>query len=196
MGSSILTSRFIVTSIFLFVSFQLAAQESLEEQYQQFYEKANSWEEYKMIKKPGLSDFWNVVSDTLDAQQQKINDAIAKVKSLENNIEELNSKLNDTESSLATSNQLNDSISFMGVEMSKAVYNIFVWAIIAAFALLAVSTFLMFKRSNSVTQDTRAAFAKLETQFDDHRESSREMQVKLKRELQTALNALHDQKVR
>ena len=70
------------------------------------------------------------------------------------------------------------------------------WTIIIGLGTGMVLTYLMFMRNNSITTETRRAFKSLESQFDEHREMTRETQAKLKRELQTALNTLSEQRVR
>ena len=100
-----------------------------------------------------------------------------------------------TQEALESSNSLNGSIGFLGMEVSKTGYNIFVWIIIAALAIGIGAVFMLFQRSNAVTTQTKKTFKELEREYNAHKEKARETQIRLKRELQTALNALNEQKV-
>ena len=130
MGSSISTSRLTVVSILLFVSFRAFSQGDIQTQYEQFYKSASTWEEYKMIKKPGLSNFWLIVTDTLNARQGQIDESLVEIEKLNERITVLANQLNESQQSLAVSNELNDSIAFVGIQLGKGFYNTVVWSII------------------------------------------------------------------
>jgi hypothetical protein len=53
----------------------------------------------------------------------------------------------------------------------------------------------MFLRSNKLTTSAIAELKDIQHEFADHREHSQKIQIKLKRELQTAINTLQEHKM-
>ena len=166
------------------------AQGDIQTHYQEFYDKASTWEDYKLIKKPGLNNFWQVVTDTLDEKNSKIEEYAVEVSVLNSQLDEVSSMLEQREQQLAKSESLNDSIAFLGIQVGKTVYNIIVWCIIFGLIGGVISFYLMYERSNVITRKTRKEFGELEKENEEVRRKARDTQIKLKRELQTALNAL------
>ena len=173
----------------------LFAQPSMQEQYQELYKNSSTWEEYKMIKLNALNQFWSVVTDTLNQNQQTISAANDQISELNGQLAEIKTQLASSEVALEESQSLNNSISFVGQQMSKTAYNILVWLIIIALIVGIGAVFLMFQRSNTVTMQTRRTFENLEREYYEHKDMAREKQIKLRRELQTALNKLSEHRV-
>lgn len=189
-------STLAVFSVAFFSLSVAQAQESIQDQFEEFYQKETSnWEEYKLIKRPKLRTFWQLVSDTLTVKQQAIGASRTRIKSLEVELDSAYAMLDDTNAQLAASKTLNDSIGFLGIFINKAAYNIAVWAIIFALVGAAVALYLMFLRGNSVTKKTLKSYSELEREHGEHKNTSREKQAKLKRELQTALNTLQENRI-
>ncbi len=188
-------SKAAVLLLFSGLTASLFAQPNMQQQYQELYTKSRTWEEYKVIKLNALDAFWTVVSDTLTNKQQAINIANNEIAELNAQMTELQAQLASTEVALQESQGLNESIGFIGFQMSKTAYNILVWLIIFALAAGIVTVFMMFQRSNLGTKQTRKIFKDLEREFNAHKERARETQIRLKRELQTALNKLSEQRV-
>ena len=173
----------------------LDAQPSIQKQYEEFYEKSNTWEDFKVIKLHRLDDFWKLVSDTLQNKRNEILTAKTEITDLNTQLTEVKLKLTETETSLVSSEELNESIAFLGIQFAKSTYNIIVWLIILALCAGVGTLYFMFKRSNTITRQTRREFQELELENQKLREKARETQIKLKRELQTALNRLSEQRV-
>lgn len=72
-----------------------------------------------------------------------------------------------------------DSLSFLGIQMNKAVYNTIMWVIVLGLAVLAAILFLFFKRSHVITQQTRKELENTREEFESHKKSSREKYEKL-----------------
>ncbi|MFY0624760.1 MAG: hypothetical protein JXR07_00580 [Reichenbachiella sp.] len=187
----------VILCVIMFSKVQMSfGQETIQDQFTQFQENETStWEAYRMIKEPKLSEFWRIVSDTLAVREGKINSARAKVGALQMELDSLNVQLSNTKVSLLESESLNDKISFVGIPMVKTMYNIMVWLIIALLVGGAVTLYFMYVRSNSITKKMQKAYSNLEGEYTEHKNLARENQVKLKRELQTALNTIHDNRI-
>lgn len=184
--------------LFFFISSTMThGQSTIQDQFDEFYEKQTStWQEYKLVKMPRLKTFWKVVADTIKTKEDKINTAYTEIQSLNVQLSDINGQLKDAQASLAASEALNDSISFLGIPMAKSVYNLFVWLIIVGLIIGIVSIYLLYLRNNKITRQARKNLAKVEEEYTAHQERAREKQTKLKRELQTALNTLQEHRIK
>ncbi len=167
---------------------------SLDKKYNEMMENSETYEVYKVIRETRLNAFWSEVMDTLNYQQSLISEATNSIGELESAIENQQTEIDQLKSDLGASNAMNESISFFGITFSKTVYHIIVWAIIIGLAIITGIVFGMFKRSNVVTTRTIKDYRELTAEYDAFRDKSRENYVKLKRELQTAINKLEEQK--
>ena len=188
--------RITICLIAILCGFVTTAQENIQNQFDEFYsERTSTWEQYKMIKKPGLMEFWKVVTDTLNNKDSQIQETKNEVVLLKAQIDSLQNTVSILKASLEESEAKNDSIGLLGIQINKSAYNIVMWLIIAGLIGGMISIYLMYRSSNSITKKVQKAYNSLETEFADHRDRSREKQVKLKRELQTALNALQENRI-
>ena len=65
------------------------------------------------------------------------------------------------------------------MQLNKILYNTIVWFIILGLAVLAVSLFLLYKRTRIVTVQTKKEFNEIQNEFEAHKKSSREKYEKL-----------------
>ncbi len=188
-------SKLFSFSILFLISFSICAQ-TIQEQFEEFREEASTWEEYKVIKIYRLRDFWNVVSDTLAKNQTDIMTANQEIKSLNNEIDSLQSSLSMIKEELKESESLNSSIGFLGIDVNKVLYNIVVWSIIGVLCFSIGTTYMMFKTCNKTTRLTKKDHEELVTEFKEYKEKSTQKQIALKRELQTAINTLEENRIK
>lgn len=181
----------------LAVSGAAQAQQSIQDQFDEFYAtETSTWQEYKLVKMPKLKNFWKIVADTIKVKEGKIASARAEAKSLKEELAAINEQLEETQTSLSASEELNDSIAFIGINMSKSAYNMLVWLIILILMVGIAGLYLIYMRNNKITREARRMLAKVEEEYTAHQEKARENQTKLKRELQTALNTLQEHRIK
>ena len=173
---------------------QSFGQETLQEKYDDMIESTETYEQYKVIPRTRLNGFWSEVSDSLN--QNKIVQKEQRNTILDQQAENVRvaAVAKDLEAQLSESLDQNDTIYFLGIPFSKIGYHLMVWLIIVALAVLGVISYLMFMRSNSVTSRVKKEHEELIAEFDAHKDKARETQVKLKRELQTAINSLNERR--
>ncbi len=187
-------SSTLILSIVLLVNFSSVAQSSLQEKYDGIIESTETYEQYKVIPRTTIDAFWVEVSDTLKLNRGVINELQTKRQDQEAFIKKLEADILNLQSNLDSSLNQNDSINFVGISFSKVGYHLMVWLIIAVLAAFGVIAYLMFARSNRVTSRVKKDHDELLAEFDAHKDKAREAQVKLKRELQTALNTINERR--
>ncbi len=165
-----------------------SANQSLLNFYQNMYQKAETYSTYKVIKISTLNSFWKSVQDSLNNYKQEIVARNKEITDLNTKIEELNVKIGDLESALQKSRNEADSISFLGLLISKKTYNILVWSIIFGLAVFVFLGYGSHTRSQKLYHVTRKEFMKLVDEFEALKKSAHEKKIKLGRELQTERN--------
>ncbi|MFH6982273.1 hypothetical protein [Marinoscillum luteum] len=169
-------------------------QESLKDQYEQIMQKSSTYEQYKVIRQTEIEGFWVNIADTLSSKSDEISSLQSRITDLQTNIDSLKSDLRKVNVRLAESIKTNDVITFLGMEMEKTAYHILVWVIILILAVAVVLAYGMFMKSNASTSRIKREFEQQRKEFETHRDKSRETQVRLKRELQTAVNTIEEMK--
>ncbi|MEO9483786.1 MAG: hypothetical protein ABJG47_10090 [Ekhidna sp.] len=176
------------------ISIRSIGQETLQEKYNDILENTETYEQYKVIPRTTLNGFWSEVSDSLTQNTRTISGLRSERIDQQAMIVKLNADVASLQSELDESLNQNDSISFMGISFSKVGYHLMVWLIIIVLAVLGVIAYLMYMRSNHVTTRVKKEHDILNSEFEEHKVKSREAQVKLKRELQTAINDLNERR--
>ena len=126
--------------------------------------------------------------DSLNTLKTKLNNSKNTVNTQQKEIEDLKTKLNSTESTLNATNLEKDSMSLLGMQMSKTNYNMLMWVIIACLLALFILFVYKFKNSNAITRDAKKALEEIEEEFDEHRRTALEREQKVRRQLQDEIN--------
>jgi len=190
---------FVIAIFFVVVAVPVSAQEpqepyNLGEKFDDLIQRSETYQVYKVIRRDNINALWSEVIDTLSLNSSKIQRLSSTLSSMEAEKESLTGKINDLDNELlATKNQLG-SVSFLGAPLPESTYHAIVWVLIIV--LIAIASWLgwMYRKSFEITDKSKKEYQALQKEYDIFRDASREKQVKIKRELQTALNDLEDLK--
>lgn len=173
-----------------------AGQDSLplEGKFENMMSRYNTYERYKVIPIVELQNFWAEVEDTVGNRNQTINRLEAQINAQQAEVDTLQRRLTSVQNALQESRLKNDTIEFLGIPFSKSGYHVTVWMIIGILAIICLFVYYLYKRSNNVTTKMKKEFELLKNEFENHKDKSREQQLRLKRELQTALNLIEEMK--
>jgi septal ring factor EnvC (AmiA/AmiB activator) len=149
---------------------------------------------YEVVKESNLFKLRKNVLDSLNAVNKKTIELKATIAEHETTISSLNKKLGETTNNLASVTEEKDSMSFLGLGVSKGTYNTILWSII--FGLLGLMLFFMYKfrRSNVLTQEAKTALSEVEEEFEEHRRRALEREQRISRQLQDEINKYKKQK--
>ena len=128
------------------------------------------------------------VLDSLNAANKKEAELNATIAGHEATITSLNNKLEETTSNLSSVTEEKDSMSLLGMLVSKVTYNLILWTIISGLLLLFLLFVFKFRRSNTLTQEAKTALSELEVEYEDHRRRALEREQKISRQLQDEIN--------
>lgn len=143
---------------------------------------------YEVVRETNLYKLRKNVLDSLAATSKKTAELKATIAEHETTIGTLNKKLEETTTNLTAVSEEKDSMSFLGAQVSKATYNIILWAIIAGLFLLLGIFIYRFRNSNILTQEAKNNLSELELEYEDHRRRALEREQKISRQLQDERN--------
>ena len=161
---------------------------TIEGQFNKMYRISSTYQAYKVIDKDAFIVLKNNVLDSI----KKTKKALVELKNLLKNEREtityLNESINKTQLELENALSKKDTISFLGIPLSKLAYNLILWTIIIG--LSGGLGFFIFKffRSNVLTKQAQENLITVEEEFEAHRKKALEREQKLRRQLQDEIN--------
>ncbi len=161
---------------------------TLNEQMTDAFDKSNSYQEYKVIKKTQLATLKRNILDSVSSLEKKINTQESELSLQKNEIDSLRQNLQNTKQSLATAKEKEDGIEIFGILTSKATYNAIMWSIILILLLISGFLFYRFLNSHKITNAAQLKMAEMEIELEDYRRNSLEREQKLRRKLQDEIN--------
>lgn len=186
---------FLLTLPLLLFAVNLSAQDSIQvrkntlnEQMSDAFDKSNSYQEYKVIKKTQLATLKRNILDSVSLLDKRIIEQQNELEQQKIEIDSLRENLKNTRQNLANSKEKEDGIVFLGILTSKATYNTIMWSIILILLLAGGFLFYRFLNSHKITNAAQLKMAEMEIELEDYRRNSLEREQKLRRKLQDEIN--------
>ncbi|MEP5941267.1 tRNA (guanine-N1)-methyltransferase, partial [Maribacter dokdonensis] len=110
---------------------------------------------YEVVKESNLFKIRKNVLDSIAAMNKKTGELKATIAEHETTITSLNKKLEETTTNLGLVTEEKDSMSFLGLPVSKGTYNFVLWTIIGALFLTLGLFIYKFRNSNILTQEAK-----------------------------------------
>lgn len=161
---------------------------TLDNQMTDAFDKSNSYQEYKVIKKTQLATLKRNILDSVSTLERKITGLESEIKNQNTEIDSLTQNLKQTQENLAASKEKEDGIELFGILSSKATYNTIMWSIIGILLLISGFLFYRFLNSHKITKAAQLKMAEIEIELEDNRRNSLEREQKLRRKLQDEIN--------
>lgn len=166
---------------------------SINDQFEFVIKKSSNWRDergqsYEVIKRNLILTLKSHTIDSLNAIQSKLDNSKTLVSKQKAEIDALKINLAKTQDTLNATNTEKDSMSLLGLQMSKTSYNLLMWLIIVALLLLLLLFIYKFKNSNVITKAAKNALVEVEEEFEEHRRTALEREQKVRRQLQDELN--------
>ncbi len=150
--------------------------------------KGTNGQPYEAVRRSLLLALQAHTIDSIKTIQTKLDNSKTVVNTQQKEINDLKTKLSQTQSELATTNTKKDSMELFGLQMSKTNYNLLLWSIIIALLVLLIMFIYKFKNSNTITKSAKNTLSEIEEEFEEHRRTALEREQKVRRQLQDELN--------
>ena len=161
---------------------------TIKSQFDYLYKKSGSYQEYKVVKKTFFHKIKGNVLDSLKNIKTELANTKQIVVTQGNEINSLKNDLKTTNDNLTNVTKEKDNIKFLGIPLTKSVYNSILWSIITGLIVFLFVFIFKFKASNTITKQANKLLAETEEEFDGYRATSLEREQKVRRELQDELN--------
>ncbi|MBT8264207.1 MAG: tRNA (guanine-N1)-methyltransferase [Muriicola sp.] len=186
---------YIITALLIsgacFAQSDAAAQEpsldngTIESQFDYLYLKSGNYradgKRYEVVRTINLDKLRKNVADTITAANKKANELQGIIATHETTIAGLNKKLDETSNSLRTVTEEKDSMSVVGMQVSKGTYNFTLWTVILGLFLLLLLFIFKFRQSNVLTQEAKTNLSELEEEYENHRRRALEREQRISR---------------
>ncbi len=186
-------SKYLFFCLFLTVSSGLSAQTtsfksafdtlSIQEQFDFLYKRSNTYEQYKVMSISGYMDLKANLIDSVSMYQQDANSHIQEINTLKENLIATNTQIEKLEKELNDTKNSKDSMSLLGIEVSKASYNAIMWGLIIGLAVVALVLFSLYKRGHQVVKETKTRLGEVQEDLESLRKNALVREQKLAREL-------------
>lgn len=143
---------------------------------------------YRVVKVVNYNKLKQHVLDSLSTSYKNNASLKNTISQHEATITDLNQKLDTTTKNLSSVTDEKDSMSFLGMSVSKVTYNLILWTVIAGLLTLLVLFIYKFRRSNVLTQEAKNNLSELEAEYEDHRRRALEREQKVSRQLMDERN--------
>jgi hypothetical protein len=143
-------------------------------------------------QEPYVTSLYKNFRDTINADRRKLQDAETKLAAQTKTTADLQTDVAQKDKSLTESNARVDAVNFLGVSISKSIYNLIMWGLVLAFGITA---FVVIARSGSYSREAKYRinlYNELEEEFKTYKAKANEKEKKLARELQTERNKVDE----
>ena len=182
--------RYITILVFIAYVMPLLAQDeavfdslSIKSQFDYVIDKSNTFEQFKIVRYRHMNILKKSSLDSIKTLQANIDSNVLEINDLKNKQEELNTNLGNLQTELDAVTKSKNSMSFFGQEIPKSIYNSIMWGLVFGLAILSVILFTLFKRSHSITKETKIRLSEVEEEYENHRKTALKREQKLAREL-------------
>lgn len=161
---------------------------TINQQFDRIYRISTSYQEYKVIKKTRYLDLKAKVQDSINTLKNVLNEKSSTIASQKDSLDTSRKTITTLSADLNTTQGEKNSISFIGITMSKSGYSLLVWGIIGVLLVALLFFIYKFKTSNVLTVEAKNNLEELEEEFATHKKKSLEKEQKLRRQLQDEIN--------
>ncbi|MBN2213680.1 MAG: hypothetical protein JW723_05495 [Bacteroidales bacterium] len=156
---------------------------SIENSFAYVIRNASDYEDSKVVKSWWLWRLRSYVLDSIKEYRDSIQYIQIMVDTRDHRIDSLKTDLREVKASLSAAVRERDSLSFLGIGMTKFLYNLIMWLLAAALFAVLIIVFMLYKRSNVVAVKMKETLAETREEFEAHRKKALEREQKIAREM-------------
>jgi len=165
---------------------------ALQERYYLMKTKAETYQDYKVIKESILDGIWKVVNDSLNKREKQLADAKVKIDTLQHNFARAQAEVKSKNDSMADIVFASGHISVLGKDFSKGFFLVVSFTMFIGLALVITLLLARIKEMQKFVNESKLIVNSVNNELEDYKHKAMEKQVKLARELQTERNKLAD----
>ena len=152
---------------------------SVRSQLEYIQERTRIYNDFRAIREDIFQKMKRNLLDSVNSEKLEVARLNSELTERNFQIGNLNTELTRAKNERDQAIRTKDSFSFLGIQMLKGLYNTIMWIIVLGLIVAGVILFLMFKRSFTVTVQTKKELESIQEEFEQYRKSSREKYEKL-----------------
>jgi len=169
---------------------------SLQENYYLIKTKAESYQDYKVIKEYVLDGVWKMAIDSLGKRKKQLAEANVKLDSLQKGLNSARALLKQKTDSMSDIEYAGGHIKVLGKNFAKGTFLALVAITLVALAGLILIQLARMNQMQRFVNESKLIITNINNEFEDYKHKALEKQAKLARELQTERNKLMELKQR
>jgi preprotein translocase subunit SecF len=147
---------------------------SLEEQFEYLQNRTLIYNNFRAIREDMFQEIKKNSLDSLNKTFGEINRLNQHIVQHQIEKDSIQQNLSNALAERDAAIEARDSLFLLGLPLSKSVYNVLLWSIIAALTLILIVTGILFKRANVIAGQKTKEMKELQLEFDEYRKASRE----------------------
>lgn len=156
---------------------------SIEGQFDYLFTKSNRFEEYKVMRMSSYNALKKNALDSIKVYTVQVGQLKKEISGLNAKIDTQAVKITSLSKELEDTKHIQDSMSFLGLYVSKGSYNSIMWGLVVCLLALSAMLFSMFKRGHAVVKSTKKHLEEVQLDLENHRKNALVREQKLAREL-------------
>lgn len=165
----------------------------IAKKFNNLIEASNTFKGYKVVDQQELTDLQEDTYNYIQELKLEIAESNKAAEAQKENVASLEAELSNIKGQLETVKAEKDSITFLGMPLSKGTFKSVMWGIIGVLVLALAFFVYRFKKGHSTTQEARKRMEETEKELEAFRVKALEKEQKLGRMLQDERNR-HAQK--
>lgn len=161
---------------------------SLQQQYDDMLRVSNRYQQFRVVRQDFLNAFIKNVGDSIQNYTNEIGQLNGTIGSQRTQIEDLTADVKERDGNISSLTDEKDSMSLLGMSLSKATYATIMWAAIFGLLALCVFAFLRMKVALSGARDARENSDQLSNELAKAKKRRLEVEQDLGRKLQDEIN--------
>jgi hypothetical protein len=144
-------------------------------------EKSSKFEDTRVVKTFWLTRLKAHVTDSLKTVNRKFSESQKILQKRQFQIDSLKTCISNINTGLISVTNEKDSMKLLGILINKNLYQTIVWIVIIGLLLILIILGILFKRSNSITVQTKTDLEELKLEFETHRKRALDREAQLSR---------------
>ena len=168
----------------------LEGEHNLQDRYLLMKDKAETFNDYKVIKNSVLDGVWEITMDSLQKEKAALKAANATIAQMRGEVGRAEEKVKQSDASLAESEYERTHLSVFGMSMPKTLFVTVMFILVGGLIVGLLTIVASLKVLRKAAKEKDLTIYGLTSEFDEFRKKALQKEMKISRELQDERNKL------
>jgi hypothetical protein len=163
---------------------------NLQDRYAVMKDKAETFNDYKVIKSSILDGVWRITMDSIQKEKAALKKANATIISMRDEVAKAEEKVKRADVSVAESEYERTHLAVLGMSMNKALFVTMMFVLVGGLTIGLLTILASLRVLRRSVREKDLTIYGLTSEFDEFRKKSLQKEMKISRELQDERNKL------